>query len=196
MKDIPSDYIEYFSEKLWRHDVYMGMRDWHRTDRIYVHYGHNKFDINLFQPARNASYRDKPIGGLWASPKDSTFGWREWNQLNEYKECDDNNCFYFKIAEFSRVYRIRTLHDIEQLPMVTVPKQKDRNCYDHRFFIDFEKLMRSGIDAIEVQFEGVKEYLWDYDCDSIIVLNARGIIEAFDVKEYNTLITEYDLKTK
>ena len=65
--------------------------------------------------------------------------------------------------------------------MVKVPEQKDRD-FNNGYFIDFEKMMLMGFDAIEVEFEGVKEYLWDYDCDSIIVLNARGLIETFYTK--------------
>lgn len=166
---------------MWRKIYSMEIRERKRANRIYVHYGHNQFDINLFKPAKNAGYRNKPLFGLWGSPIDSTFGWKEWNQLNEYKECDDNNCFFFIIADSSKVYEIRNLNDLEQLPMVKVPEQKDRD-FNNGYFIDFEKMMLMGFDAIEVEFEGVKEYLWDYDCDSIIVLNARGLIETFYTK--------------
>lgn len=67
------------------------------------------------------------------------------------------------------------MHDIEALPMVPIPRMVKKMGFEllkYKYFIDFEKLMEKGISAIEIYFDGVKEVLSDYDCDSVIILKA------------------------
>ena len=55
---------------------------------IYIHFGHNNFDKNKFQPIENLKYISKPSGGLWASRLDSKYGWEKWAKNNEIDFCD------------------------------------------------------------------------------------------------------------
>ena len=43
----------------------------------YIHYGHNKFDIDRFMPIQNKMFYNKPYGGLWASRIDARYGWKD-----------------------------------------------------------------------------------------------------------------------
>ena len=121
---------------------------------------------------------------MWGSPANSEIGWKKWCQENEFRECNEDNYFYFRISSSEKVYEIKSVKDIEALPMVPVPskvKEKGFNWLKYKYFIAFEKLMEKDISAIEIYFDGVKEVLSDYDCDSVIILKASGLIEIFDM---------------
>lgn len=161
------------------------MRDCHDDKKIYVHYGSKHFDIKVFKEARNEILSDKPAFGLWGSPVNSDYGWKKWCHDNEFMEYDEDNCFFFRIDSGAKVYEIKTVHDIEALPMVPIPrriKEMGFKWLKYKYFIDFEQLMEKDISAIEIYFDGVKEVLSDYDCDSVIILKACGLIEIFDAQ--------------
>lgn len=63
--------------------------------QIYIHYGATSFDPVMGFPVRNLRHWPKPCGGLWASRKNATFGWKEWCIENEFRECDITNSFEF-----------------------------------------------------------------------------------------------------
>ena len=44
----------------------------------YIHYGSNKFDINIFKKIKNRPKFVKPEGGLWASRVETEHGWKDW----------------------------------------------------------------------------------------------------------------------
>lgn len=44
-----------------------------------IHYGHSDFNIAKFKPIKNDDYGwVKPNGGLWTSPLESNWGWKDW----------------------------------------------------------------------------------------------------------------------
>ena len=65
-------------------------------DRIFIHYGHNKFSDYLWEEVQNVKFC-KPYGGLWASDINAKFGWKDWNKEEQYMKCDENNSFKFKL---------------------------------------------------------------------------------------------------
>jgi len=147
--------------------------------QIYIHYGATKFDPVVGFPIHNVRSWPKPRGGLWASRKNATFGWKEWCIENEFRECDIANSFEFTMADESRIVRISTLNQLRRLPQI-----KDQ--FGMWYCIDFEKCLRNGIDAIELCWYG-DEYqdkvngdlyheLYGWDCDSIVVLNSLAVI--------------------
>lgn len=44
----------------------------------YISYGLGKFDVDKFDEIQNVEYRNKPKGGLWASPVSAKRGWKDW----------------------------------------------------------------------------------------------------------------------
>ena len=89
---------------------------------IYVHYGSDKFDYNkmkyymdmcknytkcnlkdLFEKDFDdefvrlmTSIHSKPIG-LWASRKETNFGWKEWSEMEEFNTSSLEKTFEFKL---------------------------------------------------------------------------------------------------
>lgn len=70
---------------------------------IYVHYGSTFFEPSRNFPISNHRNWSKPFGGLWASRQDATFGWKDWCEREEFRECDENNSFKFQLCDNSKV---------------------------------------------------------------------------------------------
>jgi hypothetical protein len=143
----------------------------------YIHYGHQAFDINKFVKARNRQFKNKPLGGLWASAVDATFGWKDWCKAEDFCDCSADNSFLFKIADNANILYINCVEDVHKLP-----DQKTDLKLTCIKTVDFEQLMTNGIDAIE--FNISKDWdlymaLYGWDCDSTLILNP-DIVEIID----------------
>lgn len=141
----------------------------------YIHYGHTRFDPEFFQTPANLTYWNKPKGGLWASAENALYGWSQWCAENDFCECNLNKSFAFRLKDNARVLRIDNIGDVSRLPV-----QSGMEELTTLKPIDFEKLMRDGVDAIE--FNLSKDYrlyweLYGWDCDCILVLNPNVIEE-------------------
>ena len=153
---------------------------------VYVHYGSDTYDPSLFAPIRN----DGPAGGLWASCEGlvhedgwMNYGWREWCEDNKIHTL--NHFFRFKLKDGANVITLYEPADLLPLPKVKPWNMKDEpgtsaselmEYYESkRCFLDYERLAKDGVDAIElrrsVKFIGI---LWDYD--AIFVMNPDVIL--------------------
>ena len=141
--------------------------------KTYIHYGHKHFDKTMFVRVRNNSPKNKPIGGLWASPDDATFGWKDWCEAEDFRECKEENSFQFTLPE-ANILKINSVEDFRKLPILT----QDYNVMG--WLIDFEQCFKLGYDAIELCLsEDYDLYyeLYGWDCDSILVLNPDMVVE-------------------
>ena len=82
----------------------------------YIHYGHTKFDKDLFTKIKNVDCNTKPRGGLWASDINSKHGWKEWCNENEFRDCDKENSFTFTLSDDAKILYIESVNDLESLP--------------------------------------------------------------------------------
>ena len=85
---------------------------------IYVHYGSTFFEPSRNFPISNHRNWSKPFGGLWASRQDATFGWKDWCEREEFRECDENNSFKFQLCDNSKVAIIHCMKDLDCLGSV------------------------------------------------------------------------------
>lgn len=139
-------------------------------ERVYIHYGHKKFDKEMFRPIRNERFWIKPIGGLWASPVDAKFGWKDWNEREQFRECNEDNCFRFTMPD-ANIFVIDSVEKMKNLPEAPTML---RSLYT----IDFEECVKMGYDAIELVLSADRQLYWDlygWDCDSVIVMNPDKI---------------------
>jgi len=56
-----------------------------------IHYGAREYNPDLVQPITNANTWCKPYGGLWTSPVDSKWGWKDWCKAEEFRTCNEDN---------------------------------------------------------------------------------------------------------
>lgn len=139
----------------------------------FIHYGAKEYDPSKFKPVSNRFA--KPKGGLWGSPVDSEWGWKEWCEAESFADCNEG--FRFKLKKGSKVFIIDSYKDMMDLPF---------KCYSETEYqvkyLDYESSSRK-YDAIwltekgqvETQFsEPVNLYGWD--CESILVMNPDPII--------------------
>ena len=144
-------------------------------DNLFVHYGHQSFDRNLFQEIRNIAFV-KPEGGLWASRINAKYGWKQWCKDEEFRDCNPNNCFVFKLKSTTKILVINNAEELKKLPRnQNVPSYFN----DTHVCLDFEELSKN-YDAIEVNISEDKQLYWDlygWDCDSILIFNQDAVEE-------------------
>lgn len=154
---------------------------------VYIHYGSTKFIPTKGFPIKNQEYFMKPKGGLWASRKNASFGWKDWCKEEDFRDCDIANSFEFTFAKQAKIVTINTTKQLYNLPKM------ENDGLAWVYSIDFEKCLHLGIDAIELCWYG-DEYrdaasgnlhyeLYGWDCDSIVVLNPDAIVPLYSSKE-------------
>ena len=135
---------------------------------VLIHYGNNKFDEDLFLPIKNKRW-EKPDGGLWTSPKNSKWGWKDWCISECYMDCSDDNCFEIMLKKTANILKIDNENDFKNAPLID---SEYNSC-----FLDFEKIAEK-YDAIWVTAKAVfslrmnrKYSLYSWDCESVLILN-------------------------
>ena len=146
-------------------------------------YGLGDFDRVFFRKAENNKDRwprNKPSGGLWATPVDAEFGWLDWNKSETFMAYDDDDYFEFELKPDAKVYVIKSREDVARLPQQWDNKEMvklfgDIRMYGSEFYPDFEKIGKK-YDAIEYHLNDETYWaLYGWDCDSILVLNPDAI---------------------
>lgn len=144
------------------------------TMKTYIHYGHTAFIPEQFNPIQNRYGMTKPYGGFWASPKDAEWGWKDWCEAEEFRECKESNSFCFTLRDDSKVLTITNTEQLRSIPQ--------QNCEGFLMLwkaLDFETLESSGVDAVEVNLSADRNLyyeLYGWDCDSILIINPETIV--------------------
>lgn len=144
----------------------------------YIHYGHDTFEKEKFEPVKNRLDASKPKGGLWASRVDSPNNWKDWCESNGFGTEKLNTSFMFTLKEDAKVLRITNSKQLEQLPKMKNPLPIPTMWS----MIDYEALA-TEYDALEVQISEDHELyfnLYGWDCDSIVIMNPEVIIQESD----------------
>jgi hypothetical protein len=153
----------------------------------YIHYGAKQYDPEKFHQIKNRfrPITAKPEGGLWGSPVGAKYGWKEWNESNDFVKCDENNSFRFRLKKDAKILIIDAEDKLCLLPDADMPpvsselySERYSDLYSDKKFIDFEKLVELGYDAVEVlisECQSLYTTLYGWDCDSVLVLNKDAI---------------------
>ena len=140
----------------------------------YIHYGSDGFDPSKFRRIENVKFFTKPKGGFWGSPLSAEYGWAKWCKDNNLRECDKEESFIFTLKDSAKVLKLVSFIDLMPLPKRT---EADEGFFSYDFdtyasvYLDFERLLKDGVDAIEIKIEGLYFLLYGWDCDSILVMN-------------------------
>ena len=136
---------------------------------LLIHYGSDKFIPKKVLPVKNTDWvKPKKEGGLWTSPIDSKWGWKDWNDCERFIECDDRNSFTVYLKADAKIFVIDSLEDLKKAPL--------REGYGKKV-LDFE-LIAQNYDAIWLTEKGQNETHFSYpidlsgwDCETVLILN-------------------------
>ncbi len=138
-----------------------------------IHYGSSKYDPNKIKPIKNYNWV-KPRGGLWTSPINSEWCWKDWCDQSGFSDCIESNSFKLKLKPETKILKIDSLADL-----ITLPKIKS----DDGHYLDFE-LLSSKFDVIWLTEKGQGEThlsgkinLYGWDCESVLIMNSNCCIE-------------------
>lgn len=144
----------------------------------YIHYGSSHFDKEKFIPIVNETVFVKPHGGMWASPCNSKFGWKEWCESENWRIERLLEHFVFELKENSDVLIIDSNANLDALKSMGYCIEYLNYASSDQYYLDFEKLLDKGWDAIEVHINSeIYWSLYGWDCDSLLVLNPDCIVE-------------------
>jgi len=135
------------------------------------------FDKNKFQLVKNMLYWNKPSGGLWASPINCNYGWKEWCIIEEFGDLSSS----FEFVVTGNIFKIENSNSLNQLPLI----KREESGYEeivlmsalyNRQLIDFEAVANSGVDAIWVTENAIRyKEFYGWDCESVLILNPNCI---------------------
>lgn len=144
--------------------------------RRYIHYGHTKFDKSMFTKIKNVDCSTKPKGGLWASDVEAEHGWKDWCEVEEFRDCKEDDSFSFVLSDSAKVLYINSVDDLKVLPKAD---DKFGMNFSSWILLDFEKLAET-YDAVEVSISSdfdLYYQLYGWDCDSIVIMNPDIVVE-------------------
>lgn len=132
------------------------------------HHGSSRFLPRKFKPITNWSMGVKPLGGLWTSPVNTKFGWKEWCECEHFGVDVD---LWFDLNFVGRLCTIDSL----ALPTIA-PRPFSSSVHP-----DFVAIARS-YDAIHLTERGQERTrlthprnLYGWDCETVLVLNRRAV---------------------
>lgn len=151
--------------------------------RQYVHCGASGFDINKFKPVTGIDMvLNKPIGGFWASPVNTDWGWRNWCEGESFHLDRLEKSFRFTLRSKANVYHIHPVsyNSVFGLPMIKEPDINTDSLYRESWCYDWVKIAKL-YDAVELHHEEdhwlCRNLFRCWDCDSIVIFNPKIIRE-------------------
>lgn len=155
----------------------------------FIHYGSDRFDPRLMmdQSRTNMTCINKPNAGLWASPVNSDWGWKDWCESEEFYKSDFSKYFVFRLKNNAKILTIRSLKDWDKV-LNKVFKDHHINILENPFFnIDINErdmiwryickkydailvIMNDNYGEMHMNFE-----FNSWDCDSIVVFNSEVV---------------------
>lgn len=140
--------------------------------QLIKHYGSDKYFPEKVLPVKNDKWVKPKSGGLWTSPIDSTWGWKDWNDAEQFAECDELNSFTLRLNDNAKVFLIDSIEDL-----LIAPKTNDSYFYNQ--YIDFEKIAQN-YDCMWLTEKGQRETrlsdpinLYGWDCETVLILNGK-----------------------
>ena len=155
---------------------------------VYIHYGSDHYDPEKFMPIKNNPLFVKPEGGIWSSPENAPYGWKEWCEDQDFHTEKLEKHFRFAFAPHANILQINCRGDLAELPIVEPPMVNGvafPTSIMPWVLLDFEKLLAEGVDAIQVNMSSdtainfddrLYQALYGWDCDSVLVMNKDVII--------------------
>ena len=145
---------------------------------VLIHFGSSRYNKSKVHPIKNENWC-KPKGGLWTSPINSNYGWKEWCEAENFRDCFFENSFKLKLKDDAKIFIIDSLSDLQKAPLV------DFKIGEHyqKQYLNFE-LIANSYDAIWLTEKGQHQThlsyplsLYGWDCESVLILNPNCCYE-------------------
>ena len=150
-------------------------------EKIYVHYGHEKFEPEkLLNRKRDPFLQKYKPTGLWGSPVDSEWGWIDWCKSEGFRPERLKTSFKFKIDPSARILEVRNPDDVRSYIIA-----EEHRFPDDTIFYDYSL----DTSQIEKEYDGMEVYMNDnynelhntpifyvWDVDSLVVWNPDMVI--------------------
>lgn len=143
--------------------------------------GIDTIDLNKFQKIKNSRSRNKPIGGLWTSPVNSEYGWKDFVESESYKKDRYlNDCVLISLKDSAKIFKIDSNQDFKEAPKRST-EIGETDWYPPIKYLDFEKLAED-YDALWLTYNGVKDLsyfdgdlligdLYGWDVETVLLFN-------------------------
>ena len=152
----------------------------------YRNYNNGVFSLDKWEDPVNGKWIKPKRGGLWASPINSVWGWKDWCEAEEFydRPFSELSYFDFSLADWARIYTIQDEIDLQEFKYGSL----DFSMSFPHYIIDFEKAAEE-YDAIFLTAQGeqctryTEPYsMYGWDCESILVLRKEAIenIESYE----------------
>jgi hypothetical protein len=148
-----------------------------------IHYGHTEYIPERVGKIVNRQWI-KPYGGLWTSPINSEWGWKDWCTSEGVRHIDKVNSFKLELNKEARIYIIDSLIDLIRLPLIHHPFLPSMR------FIDFESVSKShDVIWLTQRGESTTRYsepnLYGWDVESVFIMNPN-CCKQIDIKTPQT----------
>lgn len=134
-----------------------------------IHYGSDKYEKDRFNTIKNHTFGHKPAGGLWTSPIDSKYGWKDWCKNEDFGDLSKS----FKLDFKGDLLVIDSIADLNSLPWISVGS--------------FSRILFQNLDCDAIYLTEKGEFetrhnqprsLYGWDCESVLIMNPDSICEA------------------
>lgn len=135
-----------------------------------IHFSHSNklFNIDNIEPIENCKWLNKPNGGLWTSPVNSKYGWKDWNEYSNYLSVDNTiPHVILKLKPNCKILEVNSVKDIDdkfmnkssgKINFEVISKEYDV------FWLTYKCLNKVELGNPEACFYG-------WDCETVLLLN-------------------------
>lgn len=133
---------------------------------------------------------EKPKGGLWASPVNSVFGWKDWCRSEDFRTDRLKTWTKFKISPKAKILVINSYWDLVDIAKKYAEESPD----NYNRVLKFKKMQEDGYSGVFLTYRGHLEnhFVWDrespisfalntWDCESIVLFDP----EVIEILEYS-----------
>ena len=135
---------------------------------ILIHYGSKSFEDNKFREIKNRNF-SKPSGGLWTSPIESNWGWKDWCYSEDFRSCEKENSFTIKLKDTAKVFKIDSVSDLLLAPSFD-PFPGFKYINYEELSKEYDAIWLTELGQIETRFSKPMD-LYGWDCESVLLLN-------------------------
>ena len=162
-------------------------------ENTYITYGF-PVSLDLFKRLSNDMYYiNKPRGGLWGSPTNSDFGWKDWCESEDFVRNGFDIYTIWKLKPNANILVIDSPDDLRKI-LDHYGFTDDNGYMQKKYFIDYLKIVKDGYDGVFLTDKGNRgchsyvDYkdgysdLNTWDCESIVVWNP-SVVEIVETNE-------------